>query len=127
MKKSNINHPKHYNACGEPDDEGSVPFEPIKVIEGFGLSWGFCLGCAVKYILRAPFKGSEREDLEKALWYLDRLASRIGQKRVRCYHSDVARAWKLDSRLENVVMRISCGQPRPAANELREYLEARFR
>ena len=48
--------------------------EPITVIEGWGL--GFNLGNAVKYIARAPYKGSKKADLEKAIWYLQREVSR---------------------------------------------------
>ena len=55
--------PAHYG--GEAN-----PHEPIKVIEHYGL--GFHLGNAVKYILRAPHKGAELDDLKKARWYLDR-------------------------------------------------------
>lgn len=58
-----INHPKHYG--GENN-----PYEAIKVIEAWEL--GFNLGNAVKYISRAGKKGSRKEDLEKAAWYLNR-------------------------------------------------------
>ena len=34
--------------------------------------YDFCIGNAIKYILRAPYKGNEKQDLEKAKWYLDR-------------------------------------------------------
>lgn len=44
--------------------------EPITVIEGWGL--GFHLGNAIKYIARHNHKGSSKEDLEKAVWYLQR-------------------------------------------------------
>lgn len=56
-------HAVHYGGADNPH-------EPIKVIEHYGL--GFHLGNALKYILRAPFKGSHIEDLKKARWYLDR-------------------------------------------------------
>ena len=47
-------------------------YETIKVIEAWNL--GFCLGNAVKYISRAgkKDKSKEIEDLEKAVWYLQR-------------------------------------------------------
>ncbi len=46
--------------------------EVMKIIERFEL--GFSLGNAVKYILRAGKKDGEpeRDDLQKALWYLER-------------------------------------------------------
>lgn len=44
--------------------------EPLAVIESWGL--GFHLGNAVKYIARSPYKGTEKQDLEKAIFYLQR-------------------------------------------------------
>lgn len=62
---SNVNHPKHYN-------QG---IEPIDIIESWDLN--FSLGNAIKYILRAPYKNNELEDLEKAKWYLEREIKRL--------------------------------------------------
>ena len=62
-----INHPPHYG--------GDTPTEPIKVIEAWGLN--FHLGNAVKYIARAGKKGSEEEDLRKAVWYIQRHLDRL--------------------------------------------------
>ena len=45
-------------------------FEPIEIIEEFEL--GFHLGNAIKYILRADYKDSKIDDVEKAIWYLER-------------------------------------------------------
>jgi len=63
--KDKVNHPQHYG--GEFN-----PYEVIKVIEAWNL--GFNLGNTIKYISRAGIKDAEREieDLEKALWYLQR-------------------------------------------------------
>lgn len=58
-----INHPKHYTAAG-----ATLNAEPIDLCEQLD----FCIGNAVKYVLRAPYKGNELEDLEKAHWYLNR-------------------------------------------------------
>lgn len=60
-RKENVNHPQHYG--------GDTAYEAIKVIDAWGLD--FVLGNAVKYICRAPHKGTELEDLQKARWYLD--------------------------------------------------------
>jgi hypothetical protein len=60
-EKDNVNHPPHYKGKG---------IECIEVIEAFEL--GFCLGNAIKYILRAGKKGNAIEDLQKAIWYLQR-------------------------------------------------------
>jgi hypothetical protein len=57
----NVNHPQHYKGKG---------LECIDVIEAFDL--GFCLGNAVKYILRAGRKDDRVVDIRKAIWYLQR-------------------------------------------------------
>lgn len=61
-KREVVDHPTHYNA-GE--------FEAIDVIADAGFGEGFCLGNALKYILRARHKENYTEDLEKAAWYLN--------------------------------------------------------
>jgi hypothetical protein len=59
-----------HDAVNKPSHYRQGKFEAIDVIEDWKL--GFCLGNAVKYICRAPHKGTELEDLKKARWYLDR-------------------------------------------------------
>ena len=68
-----VDHPSHYN---------SGKFETIEVIEDWNL--GFCLGNAVKYISRACHKGSETEDLKKAIWYINRHITGLEKLRVGC-------------------------------------------
>lgn len=58
-----VNHPQHYAEHYE--------HEVIELTELLS----FCLGNAVKYLLRAPYKGGEKEDLQKAEWYLRRMAA----------------------------------------------------
>ena len=63
MLKDNVNHPSHY--------ESTVPnVECIDVTEHFN----FNRGNAIKYIWRAGHKdkSKEVEDLQKAIWYLQR-------------------------------------------------------
>jgi hypothetical protein len=62
-KKELVNHPQHYGGKNNP-------YEAIKVIEAWRLS--FCLGNTVKYISRAGKKDDVVQELEKALWYLQR-------------------------------------------------------
>ena len=57
-----VNHPSHYLQYTH------------EVIELTSLC-GFCLGNAVKYILRADFKGRRAEDLKKAAWYVNYMNS----------------------------------------------------
>jgi hypothetical protein len=65
-----VHHPAHYG--GEYN-----PYEAIKVIEAWDLD--FCLGNAVKYISRAGKKSTdtELEDLQKAIWYLQRRLDKL--------------------------------------------------
>lgn len=62
-KDDPVNHPSHYT-------DGKI--EVIDFIEDKKL--GFCLGNAVKYISRAGKKNPDKEieDLEKAVWYVQR-------------------------------------------------------
>jgi hypothetical protein len=55
-----VNAPQHYRRY--------AGFEVIEITEQLD----FLVGNAVKYALRAPFKGSEIQDYEKAVWYLNR-------------------------------------------------------
>lgn len=76
QKTDNVNHPQHYTwlkeLCG------------IEVID-ITRHMNFCLGCAIKYILRAGHKkdasltDTEKkiEDLNKAIWYLKDEIKRI--------------------------------------------------
>lgn len=59
-KTNMVNHPSHYQHG----------IEPIDYIESHDLN--FNLGNVIKYVSRAPFKGTELEDLKKAKWYLER-------------------------------------------------------
>ena len=67
-----VNHPKHYTA--HPSG-----IECIQITEHMG----FCLGNAIKYIWRADLKGDAIEDLQKAVWYIEREIDR--RKRLTAY------------------------------------------
>ena len=56
-----VNHPAHYKVGG---------IETIDFIEAKKLNYN--LGNVVKYVTRADHKGSRKQDLEKAIWYLKR-------------------------------------------------------
>jgi hypothetical protein len=56
-----VNHPAHYKTGG---------IETIDFIEAKELNYN--MGNAVKYISRAEHKGNKKQDLEKAIWYLNR-------------------------------------------------------
>lgn len=63
-----------------PTHYGKGKTEAIEIIEQHDLN--FCLGNVVKYVLRAGKKEGETvlEDLEKALWYLQRELQKLKTK-----------------------------------------------
>lgn len=67
-----IDHPKHYT-------HGQI--ECIDIIESLNLGVGFCLGNAIKYIVRHDIKNSTIEgricDLRKAIWYINRIIQKL--------------------------------------------------
>lgn len=69
MNHDNVNHPYHYKSSN---------MECIEIIEAFGLT--FHLGNAVKYIIRCGKKGDPEEDLNKAIWYLQRAILHMRQR-----------------------------------------------
>ena len=56
VEPNNVDHPQHYG--------GDTTYEAIKVIEACGWGKGFCLGNAIKYIMRSDKKGKEKEELD---------------------------------------------------------------
>ena len=73
-ESSNVDHPGHYMK-----DSG---FEVIDVIDAWNLD--FSLGNAIKYIARSGRKNpeKEKEDLEKACWYIKRYIDKKLNKKV---------------------------------------------
>jgi len=63
-----VNHPIHYTS--HPSG-----IEVIQITEHMN----FCLGNAIKYILRSDLKGKQIEDLKKAVWYINREINRLEQ------------------------------------------------
>lgn len=61
QQKDMANHPSHYN-------QGSI--ETIDFIED--QHFDFHIGTAIRYLCRAGHKWNEIEDLEKAIWYIQR-------------------------------------------------------
>lgn len=60
--KDDVSRPAHYTM-------GKI--EVFDFIKAWDLS--FAEGNVVKYVVRAPYKGSHLKDLKKARWYLDQL------------------------------------------------------
>lgn len=67
-QKEKVDHPSHYN-------KGKI--EVIDAIEDWELN--FSRGNAIKYVARAGLKDKETEieDLQKALWYIEREIKRL--------------------------------------------------
>jgi hypothetical protein len=61
-----VNHPKHYNSH-------PAGIECIDVVEHMP----FNLGNAVKYLWRSDHKGAQLQDLDKAIWYINREKERL--------------------------------------------------
>lgn len=69
-EREKVNHPEHYNPG---------VYEVINIIEHYDL--GFHLGNVLKYILRADKKhDTPKEDIEKAIWYLERYLNSVLEK-----------------------------------------------
>lgn len=62
-----VNSPSHYT-------QHPSGIEVIWITEHMN----FCLGNAIKYIMRADHKNNPLEDLAKARWYIDREIQRRG-------------------------------------------------
>ena len=68
-KNDNVNHPAHYTSGG------------IECIDGMVAAFGreyvmhYCLCNAFKYIWRCEHKGKRVEDIQKAVWYLNKWQS----------------------------------------------------
>ncbi len=65
LMNDSVNYPKHYT-------EHPSGVECIQITEHMN----FCLGNAVKYIWRADLKDDAIEDLQKAVWYINREIAR---------------------------------------------------
>lgn len=101
----NVNHPSHYQ-CGTINNNGDSEYETIVVLERLGLAKNFCIGNAIKYISRAGRKNNICEDLQKSIWYLNRV-NRYVYKRdeimnfvTYVYLEDVCSKWVLPELLK---------------------------
>ena len=88
MAYETVDHPEHYQGNS---------IEAIDVIEDFGLN--FSLGSAIKYILRAGKKpsASSMEDLQKALWFINREIERMGAQQTPAKDDSLATLVALDA------------------------------
>lgn len=82
MENDNVNHPSHY--C-----EGRK-YEPVDVAEDWGLDKDAYLFNAFKYIARAGRKGPMLQDLEKAVWYLNRRIQQMRAETASVYDTNIS-------------------------------------
>lgn len=75
QQSSNVNHPSYYGGADNP-------YEAIKIIDALGLTKGFCLGSAIKYLVREGSKQDNPavQDLQKAAWYLNYYIDYLNKK-----------------------------------------------
>lgn len=71
-KEDLVNHPAHYNQYSQ---EVIDTIEEVTV--NMPVTVAYHVGNAVKYLFRAPFKGKLKQDIEKAVWYLERAVSKL--------------------------------------------------
>ena len=65
VKMDSVNNPEHYNI-------GDI--EVIDFIDSWNLN--FNLGNVIKYVARCDYKGNKLEDLQKAIFYIEREINR---------------------------------------------------
>ena len=76
-KHNEINSPSHYTYGGlETIDILEKKLHPMEFK-------GFLKGNVLKYICRGNHKKDEKKDLQKAMWYLDRLISTVDKANLK--------------------------------------------
>lgn len=73
MGNENVNHPQHYNK------DGIECFDVISAFFGKEALEDFCLGNALKYLMRCQHKGKYIEDLKKAKFYIEKILALRGE------------------------------------------------
>jgi len=74
MNNDNVNHPQHYN------QDGIECFDVISAFFGKEALEDFCLGNALKYLMRCQHKGKYLEDLKKAKFYIEKILALRGEQ-----------------------------------------------
>ena len=65
-KSDNVNHPSHY------ETNGIECIDAMVASQGAECVMNYCLCNAFKYIWRCQHKGKRVEDIQKAVWYLNK-------------------------------------------------------
>lgn len=78
----NVNHPAHYETGGIECIDAMVSSQGYECVRDY------CLCNAFKYIWRCQHKGSRVEDIEKAIWYLNKWLSLGAEAVLNDYEND---------------------------------------
>lgn len=70
----NVNHPSHY------ETNGIECIDAMVASQGAECVMNYCLCNAFKYIWRCQHKGKRVEDIQKAVWYLNKWQSLAGEE-----------------------------------------------
>lgn len=100
-----------------PNHYSGGDLEPLKIIQDHNLP--FELGNALKYIARCNHKGNKREDLEKAIDYLQRFGSR--PKWPDSF--ELEKEWQISDDLSTAVICLLARQPDMAIRLIQQELE----
>lgn len=73
MDNESVKHPQHYNK------DGIECFDVISAFFGKEALEDFCLGNALKYLMRCQHKGKYLEDLKKAKFYIEKILALRGE------------------------------------------------
>lgn len=69
--KDNVNHPPHYT-------KGDIEcIDGIKASMSHNEYLGYLKGAVMKYLWRYQYKNKPKEDIRKAIWYLQRLEQEL--------------------------------------------------
>jgi hypothetical protein len=72
-----VNSPPHYQS-----DNGVECIEAIEAANGMDGFIAYLRGTAIKYIWRAGKKWDDVEDVEKAIWYMERMKECLNRKQL---------------------------------------------
>jgi hypothetical protein len=105
---SSVDHPLHY---GGKDN----PCETIKVIESLEMLDSFCIGNAIKYLMRAGKKNRDTliEDLKKARWYIDYFIESLDTEDDLNIEDQLLKAEKEEKDISNYIYKVSDHYPYP--------------
>ena len=74
MSNDPVNHPEHYETNGIECIDAMVASQGAEAVRSY------CVCNAFKYIWRHQHKGKSDEDIQKAVWYLNRYLNLCEQK-----------------------------------------------